>query len=79
MSFLKTCFILLTVNSKRKNSIKGLKLVISGKLKGKPRSSSTLLLVGNISSQTLDSKIDFSKTHVYTIYGVFGLKLWVSY
>lgn len=79
LSFLKTCFILLIVNSKRKNSIKGLKLVINGKLKGKPRSSSTLLLVGNISSQTLDSKIDFSKTHVYTIYGVFGLKLWVSY
>ena len=79
LSFLKTCFILLIVNSKRKNSIKGLKLIINGKLKGKPRSSSTLLLVGNISSQTLDSKIDFSKTHVYTIYGVFGLKLWVSY
>lgn len=79
LSFLKTCFILLIVNLKKKNSIKGLKLLINGKLKGKPRSSSTLILVGNISTQTLDSKIDFSKTHVYTIYGVFGLKLWVSY
>lgn len=79
LSFLKTCFLLLISSSKKPNAIKGLKLLISGKLKGKPRSSSTLILVGNISTQTLDSKIDFSKTHVYTVYGVFGLKLWVSY
>lgn len=79
LSFLKTCFVLLVVRLKKTNSIKGIKLLINGKLKGKPRSSSTLILVGNISTQTLDSKIDFSKIHVYTVYGVFGLKLWVSY
>lgn len=79
LSFLKTCFTLLVVNSKTTKPIKGIKLLVCGKLKGKPRSSSTLILVGNISTQTLDSKIDFSKTHVYTVYGVFGLKLWVSY
>jgi hypothetical protein len=79
LSFLKTCFTLLIYGLKSTNSIKGIKLLINGKLKGKPRSDSTLILVGNVSNQTLDSKIDFSKIHVYTVYGVFGLKLWVSY
>jgi hypothetical protein len=79
LSFLKTCFTLLIYGLKSSNSIKGIKLLINGKLKGKPRSDSTLILVGNVSNQTLDSKIDFSKIHVYTVYGVFGLKLWVSY
>ena len=55
MSFLKTCFTLLIYGLKSTNSIKGIKLLINGKLKGKPRSDSTLILVGNVSNQTLDS------------------------
>jgi hypothetical protein len=79
LSFLKFCFTLLIRDGKNSNSIKGIKFIINGKLKGKSRASSMLILVGNVSTQTVASKIDFSKTPVYTVYGVFGLKIWVSY
>jgi hypothetical protein len=55
--------------------IQGIKFMISGKLKGKLRSSSLKMMVGKIGTQTIDSKIDFSKKHVYTIYGCFGIKI----
>jgi len=59
------------------NPIKGIKFLINGKIKGKARSSTTCVTLGQVPIQTLDSNIDFSKVHVFTIYGVFGLKLWV--
>jgi len=57
--------------------IKGLKFLIQGKLKGKPRSKSFLYTVGRIPVQTVTANIDFAKSHVFTIYGVFGMKLWI--
>ena len=53
--------------------------MINGKLKGKLRASSLKILVGKIGTQTISSEIDFSKVHVYTIYGCFGIKIWVNY
>ena len=80
LSFLKICFNLLIYDLKSftKHPLKGIKLIINGKLKGKPRANSTCILVGNVSNQTLSSNIDYSKIHVYTLYGVFGLKIWIS-
>lgn len=64
-------------NFKSTISLKGLKFVISGKLKGKPRCSKHLLKIGRVPIQTLKCNIDYGKAPVYTIYGVFGFKLWV--
>lgn len=81
MYFLKYLFTrLIKSTSKSQNSmIKGIKFIINGKILGKPRSSSSRLLVGSVPIQTLNSNISFSKTHVYTLYGVFGFKFWVFY
>jgi len=73
--FLKTLFQLL-VNEK-KYGIAGLKFLISGKISGKTRSGSHKILVGSVPLQSLNKNIQMSKSHVYTIYGVFGFKLWV--
>lgn len=59
-------------------NLKGLKLVISGKLKGKPRSTKYIYSVGSVPIQTLSCNIDYAKGHAFTIYGVFGFKLWIS-
>lgn len=75
--FLKHLFNIL-INQKN-TTIKGIKFMINGKLKGKLRASSLKILVGKIGTQTISSEIDFSKVHVYTIYGCFGLKIWVNY
>lgn len=75
--FLKHLFNILI--SQKNTNIKGIKFMINGKLKGKLRASSLKILVGKIGTQTISSEIDFSKVHVYTIYGCFGLKIWVNY
>jgi hypothetical protein len=60
-----------------KNKIKGIKFVINGKLKGKTRASSASIKIGKIPTQTLEENIEFSRIHIYTVYGVFGFKLWM--
>jgi hypothetical protein len=61
----------------KNNPIFGLKLQISGKLKGKAMASQQLIACGSMPTQTLNKNITFGKMHVYTTYGVFGFKLWV--
>lgn len=75
--FLEHLFKLIVKESK--GLIKGMKLEINGKLKGKLRSSSRKISEGNISSQSISKNLKYSQIHVYTIYGSFGIKLWVNY
>jgi hypothetical protein len=73
--FLKTLFQLLI--SQNKYMLSGLKFLISGKISGKTRSSTHKILVGSVPLQSFNKNIKMAKSHVYTIYGVFGFKLWV--
>ena len=80
--FLKLLFkALIDISENSKNSfikpILGVKLLISGKLKGKPRSTVSCIQVGSVPSQSIDKNVDFSKIHVYTLYGAFGFKIWI--
>ena len=61
----------------KKKILLGVKFIINGKLKGKTRSNSYTLTVGTIPIQSLKAGIDFAKSHAFTRYGVFGLKLWI--
>jgi hypothetical protein len=58
--------------------IRGIKLIISGKLKGKPRSGSECLILGNIPIQTVSSNIQYVRNESHTVYGVFGFRLWLN-
>ena len=78
--FLKIVFQTLILNSTSDSSngnILGIKLLINGRLKGKPRSNLTCIQVGSTPIQSLSKNVDFAKTHVYTLNGVFGFKIWV--
>jgi hypothetical protein len=67
-----------THNKLKKNfNLKGLKITINGKLKGKPRSHKYTYTTGSVPIQTIHYNIDYAKEHAFTIYGVFGIKLWV--
>ena len=59
-----------------KNALRGLKFMLSGRITAKPRAKFKYFQLGKIPLQSIDSNVDFSKIHVFTIYGVFGLKLW---
>ena len=78
INFLKYLFNILLSNFDNKikfNSIRGLKCIIKGRLRGKDRASSSIIKVGNIPTQSLGKKIFYHKTHIYTLYGVYGLKM----
>jgi hypothetical protein len=67
-----------TKKFKNLNKIVGIKFSISGKLKGKARADSNCMIIGNIPIQTLSANIEYSKVDTFTIYGVFGFKLWIN-
>jgi len=58
------------------NKILGIKIVLSGKLKGKTMASSIKLLKGKVSN-SFNNFLDYSQTDIFTKYGVFGLKCWI--
>lgn len=60
-------------------AIAGIKMRMNGKLKGKLRASSFSWSSGKISQQTVKADADYSLTHIKTVYGCFGLKVWVNY
>ena len=62
---------------KFKSEIKGLKLLIKGKIQGKMRANSKYLQEGKIPTQSFNKHVDISKQNVCTLYGVFGLTLWI--
>ena len=72
--FLKILFknlINISASFKGRNTlpILGIKLLISGRLKGKPRSSTSCIQVGSVPSQSLSRDVDFSKNpRIYIIW-----------
>ena len=76
--FLKELLILLIEElpkKKIKTTLKGIKFILNGKLKGKTRSSTNLLRIGIIPTQSISKNIKYFNAHAYTIYGAFGFKL----
>jgi len=57
--------------------IKGLKLLVKGRLQGKMRASSKYLIEGTIPAQNLNKNIEYATQGVSTIYGIYGLTLWL--
>ena len=84
LSFLKDLFYTIIHRSPfiskiaKNNPILGIKFMIAGRLRDKPRASFYCIHEGSLSTTCLSSHLDYSKTHVYTILGVFGFKIWVS-
>jgi hypothetical protein len=77
INFLKELFRLLI--RKKSYKIKGVRVRIAGRLKGKPRGSYIQFHLGKIPLTTNSQKIKAVQDHIYTIYGCFGLKLWINF
>ncbi len=61
------------------SKVKGIKFILSGRLKGKPRSSTIKFKTGRLTLNEVDATIVSSQLHVYTLYGAFGMKLFINY
>ena len=83
--FVKACIhsLLKLKNTNKTDGIKasfsGIKFVLGGRVRGKQRSSSTIIRLGCIPTQTIRKHVDFASSHVYTLYGVFGIKIWAFF
>jgi len=60
-------------------TIKGLKIQISGRINGVARSKKAVISFGTLKLQQLDADIDFFYSNALTVFGSFGVKVWVSY
>ena len=56
----------------------GMKFCLKGRISGKMRKSVKIIQQGDLSLQKYNQSTYFSKEHVYTSLGAFGLKLWIT-
>lgn len=75
--FLKHLFKKLTQD--KKNKIAGIKIIVNGRLKGKLKADLFSYSSGKLNKQSIDNNFDYNKINVYTIYGAFGIKMWVNF
>lgn len=74
-NFLKRCITILLSFSE--GFVQGIKISVTGRLNGKPRSSSKIIQLGKISLQSIESKIHYNSVSAFSSLGVFGIKVWV--
>lgn len=58
-------------------SVKGVKVVISGRLGGADMSRTEMIKQGQVPLQTFRADVDFAREKAYMYYGVIGIKVWI--
>jgi hypothetical protein len=59
-------------------AVNGIKILIKGRLNKRKRTKTFLIDKGQIALQTLQNPLDYCQTHAVTLYGTFGVKVWLS-
>jgi ribosomal protein S3 len=57
--------------------INGIKIIIKGRFNGAPRSRNRIIQSGQVPLQKIDSNISYCNTKAFTVYGTFGIKVWI--
>ena len=75
LSFLKKILLILLSSSFSK--IKGIKILIKGRLNGVPRAKQKTLIIGKVPVQRISENINFHQTTTTSSTGSYGIKVWV--
>jgi len=59
------------------NCLNGLKILISGRFNGVPRSQKKSIQLGKLPLNSLNTNINYYESIAYTINGTFGVKVWI--
>ena len=59
------------------SKLKGVKVIIKGRLSKNIRAKHKILTVGDVAVQTLDSHIDYHQTTIHNANGSYGVKVWI--
>jgi hypothetical protein len=75
LSFLKQSLTILLNSSPSK--IKGVKIVVKGRLNGVPRAKQKMIVVGDVPTQSISAKLDYAQTTIHNSNGSHGIQVWV--
>jgi len=75
LAFLKQTLSILLASSLAK--IKGVKIIVKGRLNGVPRAKHKIIVIGDVSVQTISTKLDYSQVATHNSNGSYGIKVWV--
>ncbi|AGI48884.1 30S ribosomal protein S3 (mitochondrion) [Nannochloropsis oceanica] len=59
-------------------ALDGIKILIKGRFNKRRRTKTIVLQQGQISLQTIETPIDYYQTQAITLYGAFGIKVWLA-
>ena len=74
-SFLKQALTIL-LNSEP-SKIKGVKIVIKGRLNGVPRAKQKIMTIGDVPAQSISANLDYAQTTIHNSNGSYGIQVWV--
>ena len=75
LSFLKQTLTVL-LNS-RFAKVKGIKIIVKGRLNGVPRAKHKIIIIGDVPVQTISANLDYSQVTAHNSNGSYGIKVWV--
>jgi ribosomal protein S3 len=75
LSFLKQTLSFLLTSSLAK--IKGVKIIVKGRLNGVPRAKHKIIVIGDVPVQTISTKLDYSQITTHNSNGSYGIKVWI--
>lgn len=65
------------INNAMKRGVKGIKIMVSGRLGGADIARTETYMEGRLPLQTLKANLDYSTTEAQTKYGTTGIKVWI--
>ena len=74
-SFLKQALSILMDSSFSK--IKGVKIIVKGRLNGVPRAKHKIISIGDVPVQSIADELDYSQTAIHNSSGSYGIKVWI--
>ena len=75
LSFLKQSLTIMLNSAISK--VKGVKIVLKGRLNGVPRAKHKIITIGDVPVQSISEKIDYAQTTVHNANGSYGIKVWI--
>lgn len=59
------------------SQVKGIKIILKGRLNGVPRAKHKIIVIGDVPVQSISEKIDYAQTTIHNSNGSYGIKVWV--
>lgn len=75
LSFLKQTLTVLVSSSFSK--VKGIKILVKGRLNGVPRAKHKIITIGDIPVQSINETLDYYQTTAHNSNGSYGIKVWI--